>query len=465
MNCEEVKVLSIAGILGDLDPDSEQYHRLESHLTFCQACAEEYKSSEWAIRFIEQHNAVFAEVLRTPEEKKVAEQKEVKRSWERIEARLDELEAQEREEKQAKFRRLLVRLSAAAACLIIGISIFLVFSIYSRPQITRKPASQSVLLAPKPSIRIELVSRNGKIRIPPGQQIASTNELATLVIDGRHRMMMNANTSLSLEPLIEHGNIGCLVKLDSGQIYTQFEHDGNPFVVETTHGKAVITGTVFDIKTSDTTTTLLVSEGSVRFESEEGGLEVKAGYISQIVAGSAPTTPTACDTVELTSWATYHQIETVLEKLDPDSHVSAQDLTDSWLAVTSEPVGLNSIDYEEWVEKKRDWFRGKFPWIFELKEALVKEGIEVDYPELLIQSGDIWQFVYPGASPSRISVVGSASLLKVASLHGFSEQWLFKNVPAAEAAELTGCPVETFRRRFRRGMKRLSELLEHRCGS
>ena len=37
------------------------------------------------------------------------------------------------------------------------------------------------------------------------------------------------------------------------------------------------------------------------------------------------------------------------------------------------------------------------------------------------------------------------------------------DIPAAEAAKLTNCSIETFRRRFRRGMKRLSELLEHRC--
>ncbi len=54
MDCEEAQVLSILHIMGELDPDSEQYRQLESHLAFCQICAEEYESSEWAIELIKQ---------------------------------------------------------------------------------------------------------------------------------------------------------------------------------------------------------------------------------------------------------------------------------------------------------------------------------------------------------------------------------------------------------------------------
>ncbi|MHC4739672.1 MAG: hypothetical protein ACYS9Y_12275 [Planctomycetota bacterium] len=109
MNCEEAKILSIAHILGDLDPNSEQYRQLESHWASCRFCTEEYKSSKWAIRFIEEHKAEFAVGFEAIDREKAAEQEEIERSWKCIEARLDEFEAQQRKEKQAKFHRLLVR--------------------------------------------------------------------------------------------------------------------------------------------------------------------------------------------------------------------------------------------------------------------------------------------------------------------------------------------------------------------
>ena len=71
----------------------------------------------------------------------------------------------------------------------------------------------------------------------------------------------------------------------------------------------------------------------------------------------------------------------------------AYDITNLPLFVTPEPVVLESVDYEQWVEQKREWFKQQFPWIFQLKDALAKEGVEVDYAELLIKTGDIWQFV------------------------------------------------------------------------
>lgn len=74
MDCEEAQVLSIPHIMGDLDPDSEQYRELESHLASCQVCTEEYKNNEWAIRFIEEHKAKFAAAFEAIDREKAAEQ-------------------------------------------------------------------------------------------------------------------------------------------------------------------------------------------------------------------------------------------------------------------------------------------------------------------------------------------------------------------------------------------------------
>ena len=88
------------------------------------------------------------------------------------------------------------------------------------------------------------------------------------------------------------------------------------------------------------------------------------------------------------------------------------------LSLRKEPIVLEETDYDHWVEQKRDWFKQEFLWIFQLKEALAKEGIEADYPELLIKTGDVWQFVCLEATPARFSVIEANSLLKTASDNG-----------------------------------------------
>lgn len=430
MECKEAQIISIGHIMGDLEFSFEQYQELEAHLASCQVCAEEYESSKWAIKYIEEHKAEFAEALRTPEEKKAAEQEEIERSWKRMEAELDKLEAQERKEKQAKIRRVFVRVSAVAACLVIGILTWITFSIHSTPKIAPKLTPQQITSAPKPSVRIELVSKNGNILVPANQQIVSADKLKTLLINGKHRMVLNSDTALSIDPLLNNERAGWMVKLTSGEIFAHVEHDGNPFVVSTAHGKAIITGTTFDVKVTDTITTLVVSEGTVQFEFEKSLVQVKTGQISKIVANSAPTKPISCNTAELTAWATGYEIKTALAKIK--SFSEGYDLTDLWLGANSGPIDLEAIDYDDWVEEKRDWFEREFPWIFQLQDALKKERIEVDYPELLIHSGDVWQFVYPESTSMRIPALNLESLLKAASQYGFNEGWLLENTSATK---------------------------------
>jgi len=418
MDCKEAQILFAPRIMGDLEPVSVQYLQLEAHLLSCQACRERYEIRDQTIAFIEQHKAIFAEALRTTEEKKATEKEEIELSWKRIEARLDELEVQERKEKRAKFHRLIVRVSAIAACLVVGISTFLTYSIYSKPKIDLKA-----------TVRIELVSDNGNILIPADRQIFSSDELKTLIIDGKHRIVMNTNTILAVGSLGEKSNIGCLVKLDTGRIYAHVEHEDDPFIVDTVHGKAVITGTTFDVKVTGNSTTLVVSEGTVQFESEKGFVKVAAGQTSEIVGQSAPSIPLSCNTAELTAWATSDKAKPALAQVESNAY--PEELS---LSLRKAPIVLGETDYESWVEQQRNWFKQEFTWIFQLKEALAKEDIEADYPELLTISGDVWQFVCLDVVPPRFSVVDFDSVLKTASNYGFDKQWLLANVPIAKSA-------------------------------
>ena len=428
MDCEKAQILMIPHITDGLEPGEGHYRQVETHISSCQSCAEQYQIRRQTVELIRRNKAVFVEVLMTPEEKKAAEQEEIERSWRRIETRLDELEVQKRQGKQAKFRGILVRVSAVAACLFVSVLTWMAFSIHSKSKVAVKPAHRQVALAPKPSLKIELVSKSGSGLIPANQQITSRDELKTLVINGRHRMVINTNTSLSIEPLVKNGNIGCLIELVSGQIYTNVQHDGNPFVVDTAYGEAVITGTTFDIKATDTGTTLVVREGTVQFKSENGVVKVAAGQTSEIVGESAPSRPVLCDAAELTAWATGYKAKP--ELAEDESRSDIVEFLTLW-PNEKEPSALEKVDYNYWVKKKRSWFRLQFPQIFQLQHALDEEGIEVEYPELLVKSGDLWQFVYTKDRPDRFSVLSFDSLLKTASGYGFDEQWLVENVTAA----------------------------------
>jgi len=426
MTCQQARHLVDAYILNDPSLTTEDRKSIESHLQNCPKCAQEYEKAGLVMNLVkkywsgESENQLFVECTEQSTERRMT----AKEGWKDLCRCCPDLAVTVKYQKR---QQLLHRVSAVAACLIIGVSLFLAFSNYSEPEIASKSTHQQVAFAPKPSVRIELVSKNGNILIPANQQIASNNELNTLVINGKHRLMMNTNTVLAIEPLVELSNIGCQVKLVSGQIYTHVEHDGNPFIVDTAHGQAVITGTTFDVKVTDDSTTLIVSEGTVQFESQDGVVNVTAGQISEITSQSAPSIPLLCNTDKLTTWATGYKPGPALAQ--------AESNTDLWylsLQLGKEPIVLEETDYESWVEQKRDWFKQEFPWIFPLKEALAKEGIEVDYPELLIQSGDVWQFVCLESIPARFSVLDPNSLLKAASSYGFDKQWLLENVPAAK---------------------------------
>jgi len=342
---------------------------------------------------------------------------------------LDKIEAQERKEKRTAAFRTLWK-AAAAACLVISVSVWLVVS---NPKTPEKRVSRQIPSPLATAIKIELLSNSGSTPLPAGRDIStSADELKTLLINGRHRLVMKADSTLAIEPFEQDGHLGCMVRLSLGEIFAHVEHNGNLFVVSTTHGRAVITGTTFDIKTTNDSTMLVVAEGTVHFGSEEGFVEVTAGHTSEIAGQSAPTKPAVCNTAELTAWATGHELKTALAKIG--SFSDAYDLTDFWLSAMSGPINLESIDYEDWIEEKRDWFKREFPWIFQLRDALAKEGIDVDYPELLIQSCDIWQFVYPETSPQQIPILYFDPLLKTASKYGFDKQWLMANIPATKSA-------------------------------
>jgi hypothetical protein len=323
----------------------------------------------------------------------------------------------------AKPRRFILRLrwaTGVAACLAIAVLGWWV--VLNLGVLPGKPDHSAALPGEDMRLVIELASAGG--RIAPGATIqTSAGETKSVVLNNRHQVVLNAGTELSIEPLAEMGRAGCLVNLVLGEVYVHVEHDGNPFVVQTAHSRAIITGTTFDVKATDTGTTLVVAEGSVRFESEGGAVQVIAGQRSMITATSAPpSTPTACDAIALTVWTKSGQDRTQVAQ-----DVSADDLGLHDLPLFPSPgtrTDLKSVSYSQWVEQNRDWFQRQFPDVFRLKGALTQDGIEADYFDLLLESAVVWQFAYPPASQNRLLVVEDEAITKAANRYGKDLQWL-----------------------------------------
>jgi hypothetical protein len=73
----------------------------------------------------------------------------------------------------------------------------------------------------------------------------------------------------------------------------------------------------------------------------------------------------------------------------------------------------------------------QFPWIFELKEALAREGTDATYPDLLMQSGEIWRFAYPQAGLGRQMEPDPNRLLNATSRYGLNTSWLDRQALAS----------------------------------
>jgi len=424
-----------ANMTGIADGEKEAFN---THILICSACAEEYEETKELMSLVKAHWGPISSETRKLLEKAAYEIEEklpqtrrmtVEEGWQDLLRRCPDLAENT---KRPKSLRLFIHIGAAAACFIIGILAWIVFS---KPQtVPQTSFPQQVAAIPASSVKIELVKPAGNIAISDNK-IITDNELKTLLINGKHKMALNAGTNVSIEPLTINSNLGCLVKLNSGEIYTHVEHDGNPFIVQTPNGKAIITGTTFDIKAEDNKTTLIVSEGCVQLQSEEDEVSVGAGQLSQIVDDSAPALPLKCDVSSLTAWATGQKSDSMLAKAKTDNDISWQPPLST---LRPEPIELDKTDYKYWVEEKREWFSRNFPWIFELKDALAKEGIEADYPELLIQTGDVWQFMCLDKSgmPAKFSIADFESLLKTSAYYSFDKEWLLEKVPSAKIVHI-----------------------------
>jgi hypothetical protein len=438
MNCKEAQILMIAVGLSDPEVTKAERAVFDWHLLRCPGCAQEYRKTCILIELAgrqqpkQERARPLPKVGRRPISPREHSQLSngavsIEKGWEDLKRRVPELARLERFQKLLGLCR---SVGFAAACLAVGVFAWVAFQADYGGRSGRGSAPMRHALRGRTPLTIELVSESGCVPVAAGQRIRTYGrELKTLRINGRHRMVMNHHTLLAVEPLPLHSRSGCMVRLASGEIFAHVEYDGSPFVVITAHGRAAITGTTFDVSTTAADTRLVVSEGTVQFASDKGSAAVTAGQRSDVAVGAAPSTPVFCDTTKLTAWAAGSRS---LRSDHVDRPASdASELAALAFGTAAHFVSLEAIDSGVWFEDNRRWFEAEFPWIFELQDALAEAGIKVHYSELLVRSGDIWRFVYPEISPTRIAGPDFRSLVKTVHHYGLDEEWLRVHVSTA----------------------------------
>lgn len=424
MRCRKARELISFYLAPDdswLSPKDRQ--ALEAHIAVCVPCRRDFQETREAIRMLRDCWQISADTA-------VLLRKERQQERHGVSTRIIRLFGASRR----------VAAWAVAACLVMGL--LGRWACLNRQTCLPGPSHSVVFTSQDLPLVIE--SADGGHIIAGAAIQTSTGEIKSLILNGRHQVMMNAGTKLSIEPLVKAGRIGCVVSLAVGEVYVHVEHDGNPFAVQTPHGNAVITGTTFDVKTTDAGTTLVVVEGSVRFDSLEapsvrtsGGkrsVQVAAGQKSTISALDSPSGPSACDPATLTAWAAADRSPSQVAR-----DIRPEDFFPDDMAPFPSPgirTDLSEISYDQWVKLNRDWFRRQFPEIFRLREALAQEGIEADYPELLLESAAVWQFAYPPAGQDRLLAADDVAIIRAANHHGKNVQWLKDRclVPTAKTA-------------------------------
>jgi hypothetical protein len=98
----------------------------------------------------------------------------------------------------------------------------------------------------------------------------------------------------------------------------------------------------------------------------------------------------------------------------------------------------DSLDYATWRDEHREWFNREFPWIFQAQAALSRaRGVDADYIDLMMISGDLWQFHYDSSRPpfnQPIAIFDPAGVHRLAKHFGADERWLLQAAGSGRAA-------------------------------
>ncbi len=445
MDCEHCQNLMSEVILKDPDVSEQERQACFNHLEGCWFCHEQYerecdlaellrnygKLSPDTVELLESHGGIVPDYKRlypkTNNEIEITEEM-TEASLQQMLAKLDAAEALRKcqqeswdeaaSEHTTKIQKMVFAISrkgsfrrhwyvaaglAVAACLLIITSVWL-------DGLGGLPVKQPVSLTHYANDNIELITTSGKQSLAHDKPIHCDQGTKELLLGGTHKVILNRNTTVTITTafIANDRQVAWNLELASGELYVEVTPNlpgGTRFAVTTPNALATITGTKFNVLTDSSQTELALLKGSVRFTSlvNKQVVDVTTGHISMVLGRSAPTTPMHVDVQAITSWARHGQLRETGEVVTYSNNVEELFGDTTITALMPEIPDYRTWSYERFREEMRPWFAEQFPWVMELEKVLNEESsVEVDYLDVLVISGDIWQFRYDNTlSPNQ----------------------------------------------------------------
>ena len=439
----------------------EEREGFEQHLRACPACAAEYEEDKqltpllkqyWSIKKAHEGHSISGERYRPMT---------IEESWEDLKRRCPSLaEACRRDERKRKLRRFVWRIGsiAAAACIVIAIGV----SWFMHKGDSGQSQPSIAVNAGSPAVFAELVTPEGRKPLALNQPITTGDQPQEILLGGKHRVVMNRNTkaTFTLEPRRTEGpyagKIPYEIQLAQGELYVEVE-PGNPFTVKTANARLDITGTEFNVETDGDKTELTLLKGSIRFSALDHPQEpvsVTTGYASIVTGRRAPTAPTPADAVAAVAWARdevlHNAIASMKGEIDPD--IQALSAMCMGALRHSSLSDLDKLDYEKWRDERR-----QNRLALTALAALPKDkAVNADWIEILMISGDIWQFHYDPKLPSQPFIkLQPAAIARLARHYSLDEKEILKALSLPESALATmpvqdGVPGQRYAQALRR---------------
>jgi len=455
MTCREARRLIAPLLAGDPDIDPRRREAFGAHLLICAACAKEYDQARRLVAILGEDpaqqpgdgspSAPPEQWVNRPGPNISPPRRAMTReeSWEDLLRRAPDLAAAwRRQQARERLRRRVGwgLTAAAAACVVLAATIGwpLLTNRAPHPPVAKQQAPQPQADVAQGSIEVKTAA--GVYRLVPGQPFTADRP-AEIILDRMHRVILRAGSTASFSPRggdstdAAADGLAYLVELQHGEIYVAVT-PGHPFEVRTGNAAVFVTGTKFDVAAAAARTTVVLLHGGVRFGRREAPhryVDLSPGERCSIVGDAPPSPPQRVDALAVTAWAQRVNVDEVPSGPMPEPAADSL-LSDRW----DQPVAgnLDSVDYGHWLGDNRQWFSREFPWIFTLQSALGERfGIQADYVELLVVSGDIWQFEYALPLGQPIAAFNPAGVARLARHYGVDQTVLLAAAERAGFAE------------------------------
>ena len=437
----------------------QQQELVVEHIGRCERCANMYEALSDANEELWEDAARAAGIpVRSPVATRAPEEGFAE-TWRRIEA--DEAARRQKSRRARVFR---IGSIAAAACLLIAIGVGWMMlrnggSGSSDRAIATNPGGLPFAFA-------ERVTNQGRTPLAMNQPVTTGAEPQEILLGGMHRVVMNRGAKATFTAAAARsdgnhaGTIPYEIQLARGELYVEVV-PGNSFTVKTANARLNITGTKFDVLAGGDKTELTLLKGSVRFSAldhPEQAVSVTAGHASTVAGRGAPSTPSAVDAVTTTAWARDTALSHALAQAERDANVDLSAMCQGFWR-QSEPPDVDTLDYATW----RDG-HGRFSHALTFPGATPKgQTVEADWIDLLMISGNIWQFHYDPRLPSGqpLTKIEPAAVARLARYYGVDEREMLRMMGLPESALSAASPAsgQAPGRRYAQALRRWHEAL------